>query len=336
MKTLIFEKLDNNRVKCGVCHHFCVIEEGRRGLCSVRENRGGTLESLVYPRLIARSIDPVEKKPLFHVKPGSFSYSIATVGCNFKCSFCQNSDIAQMPSDHNGLVRGVDTPPEEIVAQAVKAGCASISYTYTEPTVYVELALETARLARERGLMNIFVTNGYMSSQVIRTMAPYLDAANVDLKSFNDSFYRRECKAKLEPVKENLILMKSLGILVEVTTLLIPGLNDDTGELEALTAFIAGDLGVETPWHISRFHPCYRLTTPDVTPAAVLETACSIGRQAGLRYVYTGNAPELDGEDTFCHGCGRVLVRRSAHRVKNHLLENGNCPDCGTPLYGIF
>ncbi|MEA1967825.1 MAG: AmmeMemoRadiSam system radical SAM enzyme [Thermodesulfobacteriota bacterium] len=336
MKTLIFEELDKNRVKCGICNHFCIIEDGKRGICNVRENRGGSLESLVYPKVVARSIDPVEKKPVFHLKPGSSSYSIATVGCNFKCSFCQNSDIAQMPSDHGGLIRGVDTLPEDIVKQAVRGRCESISYTYTEPTVYFELAFETAKIAKEQGLLNIFVTNGYMSSQVIKMIAPYLDAANVDLKSFNDKFYRKECKAKIEPVKENLKLMKSSGILVEVTTLLIPGLNDDPGEIRAIADFIADSLGIETPWHISRFHPCYRLTHPNPTPVASLEKAYKIGKDAGLRYVYTGNVPGLESENTFCHSCGRILVKRSIYDVENYITAKGRCPDCNTEVYGIF
>ena len=336
MKTLIFERLEDNKVRCGMCRHFCVIEDGKRGVCCVRENHGGTLDTLVYPKLIARGIDPVEKKPIYHLKPGSLSYSIATVGCNFKCSFCQNADIAQMPSEHNGLIRGVDTPPEEIVQQAVRGRCESISYTYTEPGVFFELAFETAKKAREKGLMNIFVTNGYMSPKAIEMIAPYLDAANVDLKAFNEKFYIKQCRAKLEPVKETLKLMKSLGILVEVTTLLIPGLNDDPEELKGMAEFVADSLGVDTPWHISRFHPSYHLNHIKPTPLETLEQACKTGREAGLRYVYIGNASGLDTENTCCHSCGRVLVQRSMYRIKNHINEKGECPDCRTPVYGIF
>jgi pyruvate formate lyase activating enzyme len=336
MKTLFYKKLDKGRVRCGICRHHCVIEPGKRGICNVRENREGELESLVYPLVVARAIDPVEKKPIFHLKPGSTSYSIATVGCNFRCSFCQNADIAQMPTDHGGLIRGVEMAPRDIVAQAVRAGCASISYTYTEPAVFVELALETAKLAREKGLYNIFVTNGYLSPEVIRAAAPVIDAANVDLKAFSEAFYRHRCGASLEPVKETLVLMKSLGMLVEVTTLLIPGLNDDPGELKALAGFIAGSLGVETPWHISRFHPCYRLTDRERTPVATLEAAFCIGKEAGLRYVYTGNVPGLSTENTLCHHCGRVMIRRCAYTVESSVTDQGACPDCGTPVYGIF
>ncbi len=340
METYIYDKLDNKRVKCGICNHFCIIDEGKRGICNVRENRGGVLESLVYGKIIARGIDPIEKKPVFHLKPGSYAYSIASVGCNFICSFCQNSDISQMPRDHEGLIRGVDMTPETIVAQAVKGKCDSIAYTYTEPSIFFEFAFDTAKIAHEKGLANIFVTNGYMSSQVIKKIAPYLDAANVDLKSFKDDFYRKECGAKIEPVKENLKLMKALGILVEVTTLLIPGKNDDTEELEAMADFIAKELGVETPWHISAFHPCYRMTKGMPTPVASLEHAYKTGKNAGLRYVYTGNAPGLESENTFCHSCGKLLIKRYAYNIETYFIrdaENSDslvCPECGIKMYG--
>ena len=336
MKTLLYQKLNKGRVRCGICNHFCVIEEGKRGICQVRENQNGRLNSLVYPRVVARAIDPIEKKPIFHLKPGSTSYSIATVGCNFRCDFCQNADIAQMPRDHGGLIRGTAMEPATIVDKAIKAGCASISYTYTEPTIFLELALETARLANQKGLYNIFVTNGYMSPQALDLLAPVLDGANVDLKAFDDAFYRIRCHAYIEPVKENLIHMKEKGILVEVTTLLIPGLNDGQEELRALAKFMANALGSETPWHISRFHPTYRLTDRQATPVSSLETAYIIGKEAGLRYVYTGNAPGLESEHTRCHNCNAFLIRRFAYKVVSFLDKEGCCPDCGTPLYGIF
>ena len=337
MKTLVYKPLEGQMVQCGICSHFCKIEEGRRGICGVRENRSGVLESLVYPKIIARSIDPIEKKPLYHVKPGSFSYSVATVGCNFKCDFCQNSDIAQMPSENGRLIRGVDIPPDEIVTQALRAQCESIAYTYTEPTVYFELAFETAKLAREKGLLNVFVTNGYMSREVLQMIGPFLDAANVDLKSFSDRFYRKYCKASLAPVKENLKLMKSMGVVVEVTTLLIPGLNDSDEELGDIAGFIANELGPEVPWHISRFHPAYRMTEPGRTPSETLTRAWQAGKDAGLYHVYVGNAPEIGREDTFCHSCGKVLVRRHAYEVEVAVgSETGECPSCGTRLYGVY
>ncbi|WP_300464127.1 AmmeMemoRadiSam system radical SAM enzyme [Desulfobacula sp.] len=336
METLIYEQLDDQRVKCQICHHFCVIKEGKRGICGVRENKGGRLLSLVYPRVIARSVDPIEKKPLFHLKPGSFAYSIATVGCNFKCAFCQNADIAHMPSDNKGMIQGSGFSPEAIVNEALGTGCDSIAYTYTEPTVFVELALETAMLARKQGLLNVFVTNGYMSPQVLDMLAPVLDAANVDLKAFDDRFYKTYCKARLEPVKETIKRMKDLGILVEITTLLIPGLNDGQSDLEAMAHFIATDIGRETPWHISRFHPCYQMMDRSPTPLSSLERAYEAGRQAGLRYVYIGNVPGQSSENTYCHSCNAVLVKRYAYQIETYFQEGGKCPNCDTIAYGIY
>ncbi|MCP4021804.1 MAG: AmmeMemoRadiSam system radical SAM enzyme, partial [Desulfobacteraceae bacterium] len=316
METLIYEQIGKKKVKCGICSHFCIIEEGKRGLCCVRENQGGKLYSLVYSKLIATSIDPIEKKPVFHLKPGSYSYSIATVGCNFKCVFCQNANIAQMPGDHQGLIQGKEMTPAKIVDQAVKTGCASISYTYTEPTVYFELAFETAKLAKAEGLLNIFVTNGFMSAKALEMVAPYLDAANVDLKSFSDKFYQKYCKARLEPVKENLKAMKALGILKEITTLVIPSLNDDIDEIRAMASFIHNELGSETPWHISRFHPSYKLDKIGPTPVQTLEKIYQAGKDAGLKYVYTGNAPGLASENTYCHACDTVLIKRHGYDIE--------------------
>ncbi|MBU8912151.1 MAG: AmmeMemoRadiSam system radical SAM enzyme [Desulfobacterales bacterium] len=336
METLIYEKLDKKRVKCHICRHFCLIKDGKRGICGVRENKGGRLYSLVYPKVIANSVDPIEKKPVFHLKPGSYSYSIATVGCNFKCAFCQNSNIAQMPSDYDGLIQGRDFSPEAIVKEAVKTGCDSISYTYTEPTVFFELALETARLAKNQGLLNIFVTNGYMSTRALEMVGPWLDAANVDLKAFDDRFYQTWCKARLEPVKENISYMKELGILVEITTLLIPGLNDDKDDIKAMAEYIANDLGEETPWHISRFHPCHHMMDRPATPVPALEKAYEAGKAAGLRYVYIGNVPGQSSENTYCHSCNELLVKRTGYQIECYLQEQGKCPRCDTIAYGIY
>jgi len=341
METLIYEKQDKKRVKCQICRHFCIIKDGERGICRVRENKNGRLYSLVYPKVIATSIDPIEKKPLFHLKPGSSSYSIATVGCNFKCSFCQNANIAQMPiahkpGDHNDMIQGKDFFPEAIVKEAVKTGCDSISYTYTEPTIFFELAFETARLAKAQGLLNVFVTNGYMSNKLLEMVSPWLDAANVDLKAFNDKFYRDFCKARLEPVKENIKTMKDLGILVEITTLLIPGLNDDTDEITAMADYIAKDIGEDTPWHISRFHPCHHMMDRPPTPIPALEKAYEAGKAAGLRYVYIGNVPGQSSENTYCHSCNELLVRRTGYQIETYMQAHGKCPECGTIAYGIY
>ena len=266
MEAYLYESLKESMVKCNLCHHRCKIKDGRRGICGVRENRAGVLETLVYGKVIARHIDPIEKKPLFHFLPGSLSYSIATVGCNFKCLFCQNADIAQMPSDRNGRIVGDIFSPEDVVVEAINGGCKTIAYTYTEPTVFFEFAYDTAKLATEKGIRNVFVTNGYMTQEALQMIHPFLHAANVDLKAFTEDFYKTTCKAKLGHVKETLKQMKSLGIFIEVTTLIIPGLNDDKKELENLSAFLVDELGPETPWHISRFHPTYKLMDRPLTP----------------------------------------------------------------------
>jgi pyruvate formate lyase activating enzyme len=336
MEAYLYESLKDNEVKCNLCNHRCNIKNGRRGICGVRENRAGVLETLVYGKVIARHIDPIEKKPLFHFLPGSLSYSIATVGCNFKCRFCQNADIAQMPSDRNGRIVGDAFTPEDVVAAALKGDCKTIAYTYTEPTVYFEFAYDTAKLATEKGIRNVFVTNGYMTEEALQMIHPFLDAANVDLKAFTEDFYKTTCKAKLEHVKETLKRMKSLGILVEVTTLIIPGLNDDKKELENLSAFLVDEIGPETPWHISRFHPTYKLMDRPPTPVETLIGAREIGTKAGLKYVYTGNVPGESTEKTFCDQCDHLLIDRWGFYVQNNRIKNGKCPQCGAAVDGVW
>ncbi|HCY85647.1 MAG TPA: AmmeMemoRadiSam system radical SAM enzyme [Desulfobacteraceae bacterium] len=335
MKTAyLYKPIGQGKVQCRICSHYCKIDPGKRGICRVRENRGGTLVSLNYDHVIAANADPVEKKPLFHFKPGSRSFSIAAMGCNLSCRFCQNADIAQV-SDREDRIAGSPFSPGDIVAQAIASGCRSIAYTYTEPSVFFELALDTARLAKAKGLYNIFVTNGFMSPELLDMAGDVLDAANVDLKAYSDGFYRKLCNARLEPVKETLRLMLQKGVMVEVTTLIIPGVNDDPDELGQMAEFICHELGPQTPWHLSRFHPTYRLTDRSATPVHTLETACRIGEQAGLRYVYTGNVRSAR-ENTTCHHCGKLLVERRGYAVKNNVTDKGNCPGCGTPVYGIF
>jgi pyruvate formate lyase activating enzyme len=290
--------------------------------------------SLVYGKVIARNIDPIEKKPLFHFLPGTRSYSVATVGCNFHCLFCQNADISQMPADH-GRILGEELSPQFLAREAASSGSATIAYTYTEPTVYFELALDTARLAVESGIRNVFVTNGYMTEECLNEIHPHLHAANVDLKAFTDRFYKEQCGAKLEPVLRSIEVMKRQGVWVEITTLLIPGLNDDPQELRSLAGFIA-DLDTGIPWHISRFHPTYRLTHIGPTPAESIRKAREIGYEVGLKYVYTGNLPGDEGEKTRCHECGRLLIDRFGFVVQADYLEDGKCPNCGAPVPGVW
>jgi pyruvate formate lyase activating enzyme len=332
-EAILYQKLNDQKVHCFLCRHGCTIEHGRRGICAVRENRDGSLYTLVYGKLISTAVDPIEKKPIFHMKPGSRSFSIATVGCNFHCLFCQNSNISQLPREQTRIL-GQDTKPGEVVDMALRTGCHSISYTYTEPTIAFEFNLETARLANAQGLRNVFVTNGYMSREALQMISPYLDAANVDLKAFTEEFYSKQCGAHLQGVLENLRLMKEMGIWIEVTTLMIPGLNDSPLESEQIARFIM-ELSPDVPWHISRFHPMYRLIDRPSTPLHILKRARDIGLKVGLRYVYTGNVPGDEGEHTFCHGCGRVVVERLGFSILNNKIREGRCSFCGATVPGL-
>ncbi|PKN77494.1 MAG: AmmeMemoRadiSam system radical SAM enzyme [Deltaproteobacteria bacterium HGW-Deltaproteobacteria-10] len=333
-EAMLYEKTADNCAHCNLCAHGCIIKPGRRGVCGVRENKDGILYSLVYGTVIAEHIDPIEKKPFFHVHPGSKSYSIAAVGCNFNCQFCQNHEISQMPRSTR-MIAGEEIQPAEVVASAKKSGSKTIAYTYTEPTVFFELAYETARIAALQGIKNVFVTNGFMTGETLETIKPYLTAANVDLKSFRDEFYQKRCGARLAPVLASLQKMRELGIWVEITTLLIPGLNDSNEELKDIAGFIAG-LGKEIPWHVSRFHPQFKMLQTPATPVSSLHRACEIGRQAGLKYVYSGNVPGDEGENTYCSSCGNCLIERYGFQVKKINLTENKCLRCGTELEGIF
>ena len=329
----IAEQLPDGSVRCGICAHRCLVRPDRRGICGVRENRDGILVSTVYGSVAAIGVDPIEKKPLFHVAPGTLAYSIATPGCPFHCSFCQNWELAQAPR------LGTTVPtrhfsPDRVVDAALDHDAASIAYTYVEPTVFLEFALDTARRARAAGLLNLFVTDGYATPEAIDLLAPVLDAANVDLKSFSDTFYRRRCGARLAPVLEALEAYHRAGTWLEVTTLVIPGENDDPGELRELASWLVEHLGAETPWHVSRFFPAFRMMDVPPTPIATLRRAVEIGQEAGLLHVYAGNAPELGLEDTRCSRCAELLIERHGYRVFSHLDASGACPTCGHPLAG--
>ncbi|RKY04249.1 AmmeMemoRadiSam system radical SAM enzyme [Candidatus Poribacteria bacterium] len=332
-EAMLYEKLEGNKVRCNLCNHRCVIPDGGRGVCRVRENRGGTLYSLVYSKAIAANVDPIEKKPIFHLAPGSTSMSIATVGCNFRCPFCQNWQISQI-LDPKGEIRGQDFPPEDVVAAAKHYRCKSISYTYTEPTIFFEYAYDTAVLAHKEGIYNVFVTNGFMTTDALEAIKDYLDAANVDLKSFRDETYRK-LGGRLNGVLDSLKKMKELGIWVEVTTLIVPGMNDSEEELRDIARFIAQELGPETPWHVSRFHPDYKMLDRGSTPISKIERAREIGLEEGLRYVYSGNVPGDPGENTYCYNCGTTLIERFGFRIVENRIQNSRCPVCGAKVDGV-
>ena len=334
-EAMFYEKLDNNLVNCNLCSHRCrKIADSKRGMCGVRENRDGTLYSLVYGKAVARSVDPIEKKPLFNFLPGSRAYSIATVGCNFRCDNCQNYDISQLPSVRSTIV-GEDVPPEEVVLAAKLSNCESIAYTYTEPTIFFEYALDIAKLATDEGIKNVFVTNGYITPEALKEIAPYLDAANIDLKSFSDEFYRKNCGARLEPVLDSIKLYKSLGIWIELATLIIPTLNDSEEELQKIAEFIK-EVGEDIPWHITQFHPTYKLIDKPITPVTTLRRARQIGLEAGLKYVYEGNVPGENGENTYCPKCQKMLIRRLGYRIIDNKIKNSVCPYCGAEIDGVY
>jgi pyruvate formate lyase activating enzyme len=332
-EAMFYENLDG-KVRCHLCNHQCVIKEGKRGICSVRENREGKLYSLVYGRSVATGIDPIEKKPFFNFYPGSTAYSIATAGCNFRCLNCQNWEISQMPKGKEGRIIGEELLPEKIVTEARSRGCKSIAYTYTEPTIFFEYAYDTAKLAHKEGIKNVFVTNGYTSTEAIKEIAPFLDAANVDLKGFSEDFYHKVCGAKLQPVLDNIRLYKELGVWVEVTTLIITGYSDDEKQLKGIAGFIKS-VDENIPWHVSAFYPAFRL--PDVPPttADALRKARDIGLKAGLRYVYEGNIPGEGGENTYCYSCGELIIKRYGLEIRENKLTDGKCPKCKSQIHGI-
>jgi pyruvate formate lyase activating enzyme len=335
MKEARYYKIEeNDTVRCGLCGHNCVIKSSKRGICRVRENQKGKLYSLVYGKMAAMNNDPIEKKPLFHVLPGSDSLSIASVGCNFRCDHCQNYSLSQY-SQESDRIPGEDASPESVVEAAVNLGSQTISFTYSEPTIFFEWAQDIAQLAATKGIKCVSVTNGYISSKPLEDIAPNLLAANVDLKAFDAQFYKKVCKAKLQPVLDTIALMSKLGIWVEVTTLIIPGLNDDPGQLKELAEFIVS-VNPAIPWHISRFHPDYKMRDRQATPLATIQKAREIGYQAGLRFVYSGNVWGDEGESTFCPACGTKVIERRGFSIMANQLVSGGCANCGEKIEGVW
>ncbi len=328
----LYERLGEGKVKCLLCPQYCTISPGKRGICAVRENRDGALYTLVYGKIIARHVDPIEKKPLFHFYPGSRSYSIATVGCNFRCMHCQNYEISQYPKQRPDIP-GEDMTPEQVVREAELSGCRSISYTYTEPTIFMEFVYDCARLAHEKGLANVFVSNGYTSPDAVRLIAPYLDANNIDLKG-DDAFYKKIVGAKLQPVLDTIKLMKELGVWVEITTLIIPGHNDSDEFLHCTADFIRS-VDAAIPWHVTQFYPTYKLLDKPSTPVSTLRRAREIGLSAGLKYVYEGNVPGEGGENTYCPSCKELLIERYGFTITSVKMSDSKCPKCGARTDGV-
>ncbi len=333
-EALLWDKAEDGYVQCRLCSYNCRIKEGTFGFCSVRKNIDGSLFTYAYGKVVAENADPVEKKPLFHFLPGSSTYSIATIGCNFRCGFCQNWSISQNAHGEIEGNWGRSADPQSIVSSALEQGCKSISFTYTEPTIFLEYALDTMKIARDSGLKTVFVSNGYMSAEALEMICPYLDACNIDLKAFTDDYYRKFCKASLAPVLESLKKIHSLGIWLEITTLVIPEENDSEEELGGIASFIAEELDKNIPWHVSKFFPQYELTDHPSTPASTIQRAKRIGEESGLRYVYAGN---LGGaSDTVCPVCGEVIIHRSGYRTDCPWMEDGRCKTCGAKISGVW
>jgi len=331
-EAILYKKLDSGKIQCQNCAHYCVILPGKRGTCGVRENQNGKLFALNYGKAIACQIDPIEKKPFFHFLPGSHSLSVAAAGCNFRCDNCQNWEISQSPKPQKPIL-GEDLLPEEIVSLAIKNKLPSISYTYTEPAIFSEYALDTMKLAKKQGLKNAWVSNGFWSKELFEFVSPYLDAANVDLKSFDDKFYIKNCGGKLQPVLDSLIKLKKKKIWVEIATLAIPALSDSEEIFKNIANFIKKELGPETPWHLSQFSGAisWKLRHLPETPIETLKKGYDIGRNAGLKYVYTGNVPGLPSEDTFCPKCQALCIDRINYVIHRH-DKAGKCPKCNQDL----
>jgi len=324
-----FESIDQKNVRCLLCPHHCVIPPGKTGICKVRKNIDGVLYSLVYGKPIAQSVDPIEKKPLFHFYPGSSAFSIATVGCNFHCLHCQNADISQV---EEGIYPTEEVTPQHIVDAAIKHGATSIAYTYTEPTIFYEYAFDVGTLAHENGLKNVFVTNGYIEKEPLEHIAPLLDAANIDLKGMTESFYSKICGGRLQPVLDAIKQYYDLGIWIEVTTLIIPGYNDGSETLSAIAQFIA-DLDSSIPWHVTGFYPTYKLLDTPPTSVSTLEKAVEIGKKAGLQFIYQGNRGT--DENTYCPNCKKLLINRSGFSVSQNHITKDKCPFCGAVISGV-
>lgn len=334
IESYLYKKLENKNVQCQTCAHGCFIAPEKFGICGVRKNIDGKLYALNYGRAISESIDPIEKKPLFHFLPGTHTLSIAAVGCNLRCGNCQNWQISQSVKKDKSLFEiGQNLTPEEIIRDAVKNKCPSISYTYTEPTIFLEYALDAMKIAKTRNIKNIWVTNGFMSNETLKLITPYLDAANVDLKSFDDKFYEENCGAGISPILDNLKKMKKNGIWVEITTLIIPGFSDDKKMLEDIAGFIFNELGSETPWHVSAFSGMisYKMRNIPDTPVKTIYKAYDIGKKAGLKYIYAGNITDSSKENTYCPKCKKLAIERIGF-MTNRLDKNGECGECGEDL----
>ena len=328
-EALRYTDIGNKAVQCSLCNHRCTIADGKHGICGVRENRGGILYATTYGLVSAESVDPIEKKPLYHYLPGTLSYSLGGIGCNFRCEHCQNWHISQADRAQTRLF---SLSPEEGVFRALASSCASISWTYNEPTIWHEYTLDMGMLARSKGLGTCYVTNGYITEDALRELSPMLAAYRVDLKAFTDDFYRKICGGHLQPVLDSAVVAKEQGMHIETVTLVIPGLNDHMEEIEALIRWVIDHLGPGTPMHFSAFHPDYKMTDRGATPAALIEKICARAKELGLRFPYAGNVARSRFEDTTCPSCGALLVERRGFASRIAGLDDQKCTRCGEKI----
>ncbi len=323
---VLYDELPGNKVKCNVCAHRCTIAESKVGICGTRKNIKGRIHTLIYNTVSSEAVDPIEKKPLYHFLPGTLSYSLGTIGCNFRCLHCQNWNISQVSLEE---AYTKEITPEEAVRRALAAGCSSISWTYNEPAIWHEYTYDSAVLAKKAGLKTIYVTNGYITPEALRRMASYLDAYRVDIKSFSDEFYKKVCGARLAPVLESTKLAKELGMHVETITLVIPGRNDSKEELAHIARWVHDNLGEDTPMHFTRFHPMHKMDHVAATPLSTLEMAHGIAKKEGMRFVYLGNVGGHKYENTYCPRCDALLIERAGFRVGEVRVKDGKCARCG-------
>lgn len=323
----------NDFVKCQLCPRGCVLQEGMRGNCLVRMNIGGKLHTLVYGNPCAVHIDPIEKKPVYHMLPGSTAFSIATAGCNLHCKYCQNWEISQVPPEET---KNLDMPPEKVVEYAIQGGCRSIAYTYSEPVVFYEYMLDTSKLARKKGIRNIMVTNGYINPEPFKELCKWIDAAHIDFKGFTEEYYQEVCGGSLQPVLNTIKIAKEEGVWIDLINLIVPTLNDDMAKIEEMCIWIRDNVGKDVPLHFSRFYPMYKLKNLPLTPQETLEEARNVAMKAGLNYVYIGNIPGHPGESTYCPNCKRIVIGRIGYFIKENNLSDGKCKFCGYKIPGIW
>ncbi len=328
-----WEALADSRVQCRLCPRQCQIADVERGYCGVRENHGGRLQTLVYGALCSANVDPIEKKPLFHYLPGTTAFSVATAGCNMECKFCQNWQISQFRPEQ---VESVDVPPDKLVAACKTRGVPTIAYTYSEPVIFYEYMHDSAAAARQAGIGSVMISNGYIREEPMRRLCRHLTAVKIDFKAYSDRFYTDWCAGELKPVVATLKTLKDVGIWFELVILIIPTLNDSPDETRAMSRWVLEHLGPDVPMHFTRFRPTYRVTHLPATPIATLDRCRRIALDAGVRYVYAGNVPTHPGENTSCHGCHELVIKRVGFRIAENRLKDGRCPKCGARIPGVW